>query len=139
MDDTPRRRGPPRVLHPDDETIETFRRLGGEGARHRHCAEVFGVCADTVRNFFNRCPEVRAVYETALAEGKARRRDVTRLRLATTGRLAAPGETCPTCGQRVGESNQTIILTPADIADARRKLEDLIDRHLGPDPAAPAE
>ncbi|WP_421852487.1 hypothetical protein [Oricola sp.] len=134
MDDVPRRPGPPRLLNDDAKTIDRFRQLGLKGASHDGCGRAFGVCKCTVRNFFNRCPHVKAVYLAALGEGRAARLAAkAEAAQRSEGALgqSRTGPVCPTCGRRADvDDNKPVLLTPAAIAEARKTLDDLIDQQL---------
>ena len=134
MDVIPRRPGPPRLLNDDAKTIDRFRQLGLEGATHHVCGRAFGCCKDTIRNFFNRCPHVNAVYLAALGEARAARLAAEAEAARSAGQAPSaptrPGSVCPTCGQRSNDADKQILLTAAAIAEARNKLDDLIDRHI---------
>jgi len=149
MDTVTFRPGPPRLLHMNPETIEKFRQLGLLGASYRVCGEALNVSKDTVANFLHRHSPVMEVYRAALGEYRAKeaseqmartaaKREKAKLRAAPAAR-PKPGEICPTCGQRAGEAPETVTLTTAELAEGRRKFEDLIDRHLSAPPAPPHE
>jgi hypothetical protein len=125
------RRGRAYLLQPDEKTLELVREFNRRGFNAAECARRLDVHAATYSSFLQRSPEAAQAAEA----GKAERRDLLanaippgRAELPT---LAAPkaGETCPTCGARVGENEDSIVLTPAVLADARRRFDDLIERH----------
>jgi len=133
MDERPaNRRGRAHSLEPDADTLRLVREFARRGFPATECARRFDVHEATYRAFLRRCPEAAQAAEA----GKAERRELLanaipagRAELPT---LEAPkaGETCPTCGGRVGASEDAIVLTPAEIAEAQRTLDEIIDRHL---------
>ncbi len=141
MDQVSFRPGPPRLLHPDLQTVEKFRQLGLQGASYRVCGKAVGVSKDTIANFLYRHSHVKAVYQAALgeyrasvllakmAEKAAAREERPAPRAPRTGRPRA-GETCPTCGHRADQDDEAIVLTPATIAEAQRKLDEILARNL---------
>ncbi len=47
------------------------------------------------------------------------------------------GETCPACGQIVHEKHEAVVFTAAELAEERKRLEDLINRRLAAREADP--
>lgn len=133
MDERPaNRRGRAHLLEPNAETLELVREFNRRGFTAAECARRLDVHEATYRAFLRRSPEAAQAAET----GKAERRDLL-ANAIPAGRVELPklealkaGETCPTCGGRVGANEDSIVLTPAVIAEAQRTLDDLIDRHL---------
>ena len=126
------RRGRPHRLEDDAKTLKLVRAFSRRGYPDTECARRLDVHPQTYRAFLRRSQKAAQAAEA----GKAGRRDLLanadlagRAELPT---LKAPkaGETCPTCGGRVGEKEDSIVLTPAVVAEAQRTLDDLIDRHL---------
>lgn len=125
-------------LQDGDAMAERFYRFGLEGAPYWMIAQELGCHANTVGTFLQRAPKSNAAHkrglEDAAAEGRmARGHGWQAQRAWRAARRPAepkPGEVCPTCRQTVREGEQAIVLTPSAIAEARRKLDELIDRHL---------
>lgn len=126
------------ILQDTPETAERFHgyglknwsqsRIGLEEGLHRH----------TVLNFLQRAPLSRSRYQEAKAEARKELRKARMAGIAPPGTGAdrpAPGEICPTCGGRVGFAEETVTLTTAELAEARRKFENLIDLHMSARPA----
>ena len=119
------------ILRPDKEVLDLLRDYGLRGYSAAECARRLDVHRDTMRRFLLREPLAGDAFEA----GKAERRALLRKGPAARAGLPAPetpkpGQICPTCGQRAGETDNAIVLTPAFLADARRRFDDIIDRHL---------
>jgi hypothetical protein len=134
------RKGRAYLLTADGKTLDLLREFGRRGFYEAECARRLDVCEDTYRKFKRREPAARQAFEAGAAE----RREL--LLADPPGRAELPvletpksGETCPTCGGRVGYSDETVTFTTAELAEARRKFEDLIDRQLAEREAAAAE
>lgn len=125
------RRGRAHLLEADAEMLKLVREFTRRGFGMAECARRLDVHEQTYRAFLRRSPEAAQAAEA----GKAERRDLLANAIpagrAELPKLEAPkaGETCPTCGGRVGENEDSIVLTPAVLADARRRFDDLIERH----------
>ncbi|GAB4360988.1 MAG: hypothetical protein Kow0026_23760 [Oricola sp.] len=124
------------ILKPDPPILKLIYEFALNGYSAAETGRRLDVHPDTFRAFLLREPLARKAWEDGraerrrlLAEGPAARRNLP-------GPVRPkPGETCPTCGSKVGLDDQAIVLTPAFLADARRRFEDIIDRHIaaGPD------
>lgn len=131
--ETPKRSGPPRLLEEDEETIARFREFGRRGLSKPQIARMVGVHRQTVADFLDRAPLAKAAWEEGLAEWRAAdraEREAASPPLPARRAALKAGGTCPTCGARVGDTDGIITLTAAEIAEAQRTLDDLIDRHL---------
>jgi hypothetical protein len=125
-------------LQDTEEMAERFHRFGLEGWPYWMIAQELSCHANTVGSFLRRAPKCDAAHkrglEAAAEQGKmARGHGWQAQRAWRAARRPAepkPGEICPTCRQTVQEGEQVIVLTQARLAEARRKFEDLIDRHI---------
>lgn len=132
MDERPaHRRGRAYMLSANEETLERLREFGRRGFTLNESARRLDVHPATCRDFLRREPAARQ----ALEAGRAERRNL--LLAEPPGKAVLPdlappgrGDTCPTCGGRFAENENSIVLTAAYLADARRRFEDLIDRHI---------
>lgn len=124
-------------LQDTDAMAERFHRFGLEGLPYWMIAQELSCHENTVCSFLHRAPKSNAAHkrglEEAAAQGRmARGRGWQAQRAWRAARRPAEpkaGEICPTCRQTVQEGEQAIMLTPSVIAEARRKFDDLIDRH----------
>lgn len=129
------------VLQDTPETAERFYRYGLNGYSQLRMSIEEGVHRNTIYNFLKVAPLSRGRFE----DGKAERREARRLSgladaaAARDAAMSGAADICPTCGQRIGFSDETVTFTTAEITDARREFEDLIDRHLAARRAASPE
>ncbi|MCI5073515.1 hypothetical protein [Oricola sp.] len=128
-----RRGGAPPILVEDEETVARFREFGRQGLGKTGIARVLGVHRHTPASFLDRAHRAGTAYEEGLQEWRAADR-LARQAAPRAARNASAalktGGTCPTCGGLIGEGDAHVTLTPADIAEAQRTLDELIDRHL---------
>lgn len=126
------------------DTPETAERFHGYGLKDYSYVRIGleeSVHRNTVLYFLQRAPESRRRYQEGKAEARLEKRNARLAGIAPErgSDRPAPGEICPTCGGLVGFQEETVTLTTAELAEARRKFEDLIDRHLSARPAAEDE
>jgi len=119
-------------LQDTPETAERFHGYGLKDHSHARIGLEEGVHANTVLNFLQRAPVSRRRYQEGKAEARTEKREARLAGMAPekAADRQAPGEICPTCGGLVGFAEETVTLTTAELAEARRKFEDLIDRQL---------
>lgn len=116
------------ILQETPRMIDWAYRAGLKGWSNRDCADDRGVHPNTICEFFHRALEARAARERGKAE--RRQRGLPPVRRAHAPDPPAAGEICPTCGQPAGHHEDTVTFTRAELDDARRAFDDLIDRHL---------
>jgi hypothetical protein len=112
--------GRPPKLRADAETLLKLNHFGLKGLASKETARRLGVHDGTLRRLFAREPEA----EKAFIDGHRERRAL----VLGTGPEAA-NMTCPRCGNAAGAPDD-IVITGAELADARRKFEDLVNRHI---------
>jgi hypothetical protein len=122
------RGGRPRALMPDAETLWKLNYFGLKGFGKAECSRRLGVDRETLRKFFDREPLALKAYEDGLKERSSLL--LTVQPAPTPPAIPKPGEICPACGGRVGAGEDTITISRAALADARRKFENIIDREI---------
>ncbi|MFZ2099899.1 MAG: hypothetical protein WAU86_04980 [Oricola sp.] len=118
-------------LQDTDAMARDFHAFGKEGIPNWVIALRLGVHVNTVGTFLRRAPKSRAALDSGRAEAGADPAMLEAGLWRPARKPAAPkiGEECPTCGQEYrGEG--AIVLTAARLAEARKRFEDLIDRHI---------
>ncbi|MAS08199.1 MAG: hypothetical protein CL534_26395 [Ahrensia sp.] len=125
------------ILQDTPETAERFHGYGLKGFSYARIGLEEGVHANTVLTFLQRAPVSRDRFEEGKAEAQMDERKARLAGMAAkkAADCPAPGETCPTCGGLVGVAEETVTLTTAELAEARRKFENLIDLHMSARPA----
>lgn len=129
------RRGPPRALQPSKTLRDRLWRLGFAGFSAQVTAGFLGVCRETLTKFFNWHPEMSELFYEAKEAGVAARKWLDAGRVGDASNWE-PGTPCPTCGGRPYPVSETITLTRAELDDARKAFDDLIDRHVAARKAA---
>ncbi|QKV18641.1 hypothetical protein [Oricola thermophila] len=132
MTDRPANRtGRKPILKPDPPILKLIYEFALNGYSGAEAARRLDVHPDTLKRFMLREPKARRARDRGRAErrrlllaGPAARRDLP------GPERPKPGQTCPTCGSRVGLDDQAIVLTPAFMADARRRFENIIDKYI---------
>jgi hypothetical protein len=144
--------GRPPILRADEATLSRFFEFGYAGKTQSEIAQLLGVHVNTISNFYTRAPQARR----ALLQGADKRREedaaawaAERAKLDAQEALAknakgrwarakiagqvsvdrTPGP-CPTCGHDAGPSADTLTFSVAELAEARKQFEDLLDRHI---------
>jgi hypothetical protein len=125
------RGGARRVIEPTAEVLERLYQYGFDGMSQKQVAVEFNVSPETITNFFNRAPEARARFKQGFDDGAGDAQEARRRAFAHTSRALPPkeGETCLTCG-RVYRGPEVICYTQEEFDEARRKFEDMIERHI---------
>ncbi|WP_370322757.1 hypothetical protein [Oricola sp.] len=133
MSEEPEPRPSARALLQDTpETAERFHGYGLKDYSYPRIGLEESVHRNTVMYFLQGAPQSRRRYQEGKAEARMEKRNARLAGIAPErgSDRPAPGEICPTCGGLVGFQEETVTLTTAELAEARRKYEDLIDRHL---------
>jgi len=142
--ETPREPFSRSKLQDTDETAQKFYAFGLEGLPYWLIGQKLGCHANTVGTFLRHAPKSNATHKRGLEEAAAQGRMARgsgwqaqrAWRAARKPAEPKPDEMCPTCRQTVHRGEQAIMLTPSQIAEAQRQLDEIIDRHMAARDAA---
>jgi hypothetical protein len=126
------------LLQDTDAMARKFHAFGLECIPNWVIALRLGCHVNTVGTFLRRAPKSKAALARGREEAAARkrrpggsaRRAEQAWRDANRPDAPKPGENCPTCGHPVVDGEEFVVFTTAELAESRRKFEDMIDRKI---------